>query len=106
MLLFFIIAIIAFRDLIKQIYILHHCYNIKKSEEYIKTKYGEEFEVFNLRKSWLEKYYELMRITYFGFIAVFFLPLILFPIYLFLGCENYLGIILSVVMLLTLFYNC
>lgn len=103
LLLFFLIAIIAFRDLLKQVYIVHSSYNIKKMEDYINNKYFEKLEIFNLRKSWSEKYYTLMKTTYSAFTIIFFLPIILFPIYLFINKETLIcGIILSFIMILTL----
>lgn len=100
--LFFLIAIIAFRDLLKQVYIVHLTYNIKKIEDHIREDYKEIPDLFTLRKSWHEKYYLLMKKSYYAFIVVFFLPLIILPIYLFQDCGTKYGIFLSTIMVATL----
>ena len=103
LLLFFIIAIIAYRDLIKQTYIVHLDYNIKKFEEHLRNNILKESEIFILRKSWHEKFYNILKKTYSGFTAIFFLPLLVFPFFLFTTNKIY-GIILSLIMLLVLVF--
>lgn len=71
-------------------------------EECLKNKYFENIEIFNLRKSWSEKYYSSMKITYSAFTIVFFIPIIIFPIYLFTEGALKYGIALSAIMILIL----
>lgn len=107
LLLFFLIAIIAYRDLLKQVYIVHLAFNIKKTEDHIRKNYIDMEDLFVLRKSWHEKYYSLMKKSYSAFSVVFFMPLILFPIYLFWESNKMeLGIIMSVIMVIIIvFYS-
>lgn len=74
---FMLIALIASRDLLKQTYIIHLTYNIRKMEEYLQSQMLSEedrakYEIFNLRKSWLEKYFQLLAKSYSFFMVIFF----------------------------------
>lgn len=102
LLMFFLVSIIAFRDLLKQVYIVHLSYNIKKIEDHLQSKYDESLELFNLRKSWTEKYYSLMKSTYSAFMIIFFFPIIVLPIYLFYSDNKLYGVITSAIMIVTL----
>jgi hypothetical protein len=93
LLLVFFIAIIAFRDLIKQSYVVHLSFNIKQYERYIRDKFiskpeDKEYAIFNLRESWAKKYFSLTGTAYSGFLIVFFIPILCLPLYLF--SKNFL----------------
>ncbi|HCT29793.1 MAG TPA: hypothetical protein DIW31_03445 [Bacteroidales bacterium] len=101
LLMVFIIAIIAFRDLIKQTYLVHLSYNIKQYEQLIKdafVKVNTRYEIFNLRDSWAKKYFRLTRIAYTGFLIVFFIPILCLPLYFFSSKDSIpYGIALSLI---------
>ncbi len=82
-----LISIIAFRDLLKQIYINHLGYNINRMEVFLRDKIlieaeKEKFEIFNIRKSWIEKYFPLTKETYISFILVLFLTITIIPFFI------------------------
>jgi hypothetical protein len=108
---FLLVALIAARDLLKQTYITHLTYNIRKLEKYIQDSLLTEedrsrYEIFNLRRSWLEKYFNVLQKSYSFFLLIFFSLIALIPVTVFfLGYIQY-GIILSVIILITIvFYS-
>jgi|JFJP01.1.fsa_nt_gi hypothetical protein len=91
----FLIAIIAFRDLLKQIYINQLGFNIGKYEIFLRDKLLQDidkskYEIFCLRKSWIEKYFSLTRVSYKGFLMVLFITITSIP-FLILWGFNYHG---------------
>ena len=101
--LFFLIAIISYRDLLKQVYIVHLTYNIKKMEDYFRENYFEDDRIFRLRKSWHEKYFPILKRSYSAFVLIFFIPLIILPIFLFWENDSMIyGITMSTIMVVIL----
>ena len=106
LLLIFLISIIAYRDLLKQSYLQQLGFNIGRYELYLREKILSSkefnFEIFSLRKSWVEKYYNITKISYAGFIFVFFLTVTVFPALILWKQSCKLSIIISVITILLL----
>jgi hypothetical protein len=108
---FLLISLIAARDLLKHTYITHLAFNIKKIEQFIRdTLLSDEdkykYEIFNLRKSWIEKYFPVLQKSYSFFVLIFFLIIAILPITLFILSLPFYGIILCTIVILTmLFYS-
>jgi len=101
LLLIFIIAVVAFRDLLKQSYLQQLGYNIGKYEIYLHKKILDESEqseflIFTLRKSWLEKYYKITKVAYVGFIFIFVITITAIPI-LILWNTPLLAILITII---------
>lgn len=101
LLLIFLIAIIAYRDLLKQTYLQQIGYNIRKYELYLRDKVLTskeiDYEIFTLRKSWVERYFNITKISYAGFLFIFFLTITVIPaLILWKQCWK-LSVILSVI---------
>lgn len=89
----FLIAIIAFRDLLKQIYINQIGYNINKIESFLRDHVisddkKSKYEIFSLRKSWIEKYFSLTKKAYIGFLCVLFITVTVIPVSILLCIEK------------------
>jgi hypothetical protein len=102
LLIIFVIAIIAFRDLLKQSYLQQLGYNIRKYEIYLRNNWLDnseqiEYEIFTLRKSWLEKYYGITKIAYAGFLFVFCLTIAIIPTILLWNQDGRLAIIIAII---------
>ena len=84
LLIILLIFIITFRDVSKQVYINQLGYNIRMAEKYLQSKIleGDEkgnFQIFTLRQSWIEKYYNLSKLAFGGFMIVFVLIILVLP---------------------------
>lgn len=106
---FFLIALIAARDLLKQTYITHLTYNIRKLEQYIQDALlsdedKSKYEIFNLRKSWIDKYFISLQKSYSFFVLIFLSLIAIIPLTLFFLGHCLYGIILCVIILLTMIF--
>lgn len=99
-----LIALIAFRDLIKQSYLQQLGYSIGKTELVLrdaicKSNLNNNCELFVLRKSWLEMYYNITALAYSGFVFIFFIILVVVPLLLLWNRSSCLAIIIGVISL-------